>query len=181
MSNTETHITFDDARILFRNFAGAEGKYNRQGDRNFCVVIPPEFVQPMLEDGWNVKTLPPREDGGDPLHYMKVSVSFKNRPPRIAVITHKGRTPIGEDLVEMLDFVDIAKVDLIVRPYRWEIKGEKGVSAYLKTMFVTILEDELELRYADVPEIGAPLAIESGEMWDAEVVEDTRAIEGRRR
>jgi hypothetical protein len=169
-------ITFDDARILFRNFAGRETKYNREGDRNFCVVIPDELVEPLRADGWNVKQLPPREDY-EPLHYMKVSLNFKGRtPPKIVIITSRGRTDIDQSLVEMLDFADMARVDLIVNPYNWSVNGGTGVSAYLKTMFFTIREDELELRYADVPEIGfdkAPLAIEAAreELWEAEVVE----------
>jgi len=173
MANGE-HITFDDARLLFKNFAGKETKFNREGDRNFCVVIPKDdIVEQLLEDGWNVKTLAPREEGDDPLHYMKVSVSYKGRPPKIVIITSRGRTDIDQDLVSMLDFADMAKVDLIVRPYHWTVKSDSGVSAYLKTMFVTIREDELELRYADVPEIAYPrtLAIESGNFVDGEVID----------
>jgi hypothetical protein len=56
-------------------------------------------------------------------------------------------------MVSILDWADFAKVDLIMSPYKYDVNGNQGVSAYLKTIFVTIREDELEQRYADVPEI----------------------------
>ena len=31
-------ITFEDRKILFRNFSGEEGKFNAKGRRNFCIV-----------------------------------------------------------------------------------------------------------------------------------------------
>ena len=103
------NIIIENARIIFRNFSGKEDKYNRAGDRNFCVII---------------------ED--------------HNR---------RKQTPLDEESIGALDFAEISNVDLIIRPYNWIIqegtKNEKsGVKAYLKTMYVTIEEDEFAEKYA---------------------------------
>lgn len=158
-------LTIQDARIIFRNFAGKEGMYNAAGNRNFNVLLDHDVAQAMLEDGWNVKYLKPREEGDEPQPRIEVTVSYKARPPRVGLISSRGRVLLGEDLIEILDYADIEKVDVIISPYSWTVGEKTGVKAYLKTIFVTIREDELERKYADIPEIGyggAPAQIEAG-------------------
>jgi hypothetical protein len=108
----------------------------------------------MKADGWNVKWLQPREEGDLPQAIVKVQVAFGKNPPRIVMITSKGQTPLDEDMVRLLDWAQISNVDLIIRPYEWDINGNQGIAAYLKSIYVTIIEDELELKYRDVPETG---------------------------
>jgi len=155
MRSDEGTLLMEDARIVFRNFKGEEGKYNREGDRNFCVLLPQDLAIQLELDGWNVKALRAREEGDPDQPYMQVSVSYKGRPPTVVMITSRGRTQLGEDEIELLDWADIKLVDLIVRPYHWVVRDASGIKAYLKSLYVTINEDALELKYADIDEIPA--------------------------
>lgn len=153
MPINDNNVIMEDVRIVFRNFAGKEGMYNREGDRNFAVLLDDSVAEAMAKDGWNVKWLKAREEGEQEQAYLQVSVKFKGRPPRIVMLTSRGRTPLHEEEAELLDWADIRKVDLIVRPYDWAVNGKTGVKAYLKSIFVTIEEDALDLKYADIDEV----------------------------
>lgn len=149
----DNNVLMEGARIIFRNFKGAEGMYNREGDRNFAVLMDDDVADQMSKDGWNIKWFKPRDEEDEPQAYMSVSVNFKGgRPPRVVMISSRGRTELDEDTVETLDYVDIDNVDLIVNPYEWAVNGKSGIKAYLKSMFVTIDEDALELKYSDIPD-----------------------------
>lgn len=153
MAEDKNTVLMEGVRIIFKNFTGKEGQYNRAGDRNFGVILPPDIAEQMLADGWNVKYLKPREDDEEETEtpWLSVSVNFdKGRPPKIMQITSRGRTALDEETVEMLDWADITNVDLIVRPYTWEVSGRVGIKAYLQTMYVTIEEDDLERKYGEM-------------------------------
>jgi len=148
-------VLMEGVQLIFKNFAGKESQYNREGDRNFAVKLDETVATQMADDGWNVKFLNPRESDeeteGGPQAYLPVSLSFKGRPPNVVLITSRGRTHLGEGDVEMLDWADIVNVDLIVNPYAWgPINGKSGIKAYLKSIYVTIDEDPLERKYADL-------------------------------
>lgn len=148
MANEVKSFKVEDAQLIFRNFAGKEGQYNVEGDRNFSVILDPESATQMAADGWNVRYLKPREEEDEPVPYIQVKVNFKNRPPRIVMLTSTSRTPLDESNVETLDWADIQTADLIANGYEWLVNGKSGVKAYLQTMFITINEDELERKYA---------------------------------
>ncbi len=154
-TNVRDTISFENAHIIFRNFSGKVSEYNRNGDRTFDVVIDNrELVDKLLEDGWNVKERTPKKDDSDPFFHLQVKVAFGNIPPAIWLVTSKAKRRLTEETVGELDYADIANVDLIIRPYNWTVqpgtKNEKsGVKAYLKSMYVTLREDEFAEKYSD--------------------------------
>lgn len=153
MPASDNSVIMEGVRIIFRNFSGKEGQYNREGDRNFAVLLDEKTADMMAADGWNVKMLKPRDDdeeGVAPQAYLPVAVNFRGRPPRIVMITSRNRTTLDESQVETLDWVDILNVDLIVRPYEWTVNGKSGIKAYLQSMYITIQEDPLEAKYSEL-------------------------------
>ena len=131
-------LQINDARIMFRNFRGEGDKFNREGDRNFVLIIPNEEIADALaKEGWNVKIKDPREEGDTPFMYLPVKVKFNDRGPNVYLVTGKRMNRLDEESVSCLDDVDIQSVDMDIRPYDWEVNGRSGRSAYLQSIKVT--------------------------------------------
>lgn len=148
-------LQIDDARIIFRNFRGEGGKYNKEGDRNFALIIPDEEMAEALQNdvneygaGWNVKIKPPREEGDEPFIYLPVKVKFNQRGPIIYLQSGNNSVKLNEETVSMLDDIDIRSVDLDIRPYDDEINGKPFRAAYLQSMCVTQEIDRFAARFA---------------------------------
>ncbi len=146
-----SNITIENAQIKWRNFTGLQGKFNAEGSRNFCVILEDQMAETLRNDGWNVRKTKPTDPDEEPKQYLQVSVGFKI-PPKIVLITKKNKRELSEADVYLLDWAEIENVDVIIRPYNWEAKGQTGVKAYLKSIYVTIVEDEFEEKYRDVPD-----------------------------
>lgn len=149
-------LQIDDAKIVYRNFSGIASKYNREGDRNFAVVIEDqETADKLIELGWNVKIKPPRDEDDSPFMYLAVKVKYNSDGFGPSAYLYSGGArpaELNEDTIGCLDDVDILSVDLDVRPYDWKLSGKTGRSAYLQSIHVTQRIDRFAARYADEPE-----------------------------
>lgn len=144
-------LTLRNVRIIFRNFAGAPTRFNAAGGkRTFSILLTETEAQELRSMGFNVKALKQRDPDDDPAFHLPVEVSYRVKPPRIVFISNQGRkrTVIDEDTVGLIDYTEIEKIDLTINPYQWEMENARGVKAYLRTMYVTIREDELDIEYS---------------------------------
>ena len=143
-------LQVNDTRITYRNFRGEGSKFNREGDRNFAMIIPTQdLADELISRGWNVKIKEPREESEEPFIYLPIKVKFNDRGPQIYLVTGDRTNRLDEDVVSMLDDIDIRSVDLDIRPYDWEVNGKTGRTAYLQAMEVTQEIDRFAARMAE--------------------------------
>lgn len=146
-------IQIDDATIVYKNFSGVASKFNREGDRNFSVVIPDEdMANALIEDGWNVKVKPPREEGDNPFITLPVKIKFTGRGPIVYLKSGDNLVKLDEENIGCIDDIDILSVDLDVRPYDWEVNGKTGRAAYLQSICVTQMVDRFAEKHRNYRE-----------------------------
>ena len=145
-------LQIDDAKIAFRNFRGEGDKYNREGDRNFVLVVPTEEIaDALVKEGWNVKISDPKEEGERPFMYLPVKVKFNEKGPQVYLKAgFTGRAvQLDEESVAILDDIDIISVSMDIRPYDWEVNDKHGRAAYLQSIEVIQEVDRFAARYAE--------------------------------
>lgn len=150
MPKNDPTVLVEDAKIIraFSNFKGEEGQYNRAGARNFCLLLDPDLAAQLERDNWNVKKTKEREVDDEVIGgelYLKVNVGYKVRTPKITMVGVESgsQTEITEDTVDLLDDVDIVKVDVLFGPYNYDKADPKLITPYVRTMIVYIEEDFL--------------------------------------
>lgn len=141
-------LQIDNARIVYRNFSGEGSKFNREGDRNFAVIIEDaEVADELAKLGWNVKIKPPRDEEDSPFMFLPVKVKFNDRGPAVYLKSgNADQVKLDEETIGCLDNIDILSVNLDIRPYNWEVNGKEGRTAYLQAMKVVQDVD----RFADM-------------------------------
>lgn len=143
-------LQIEDARIIYRNFQGVATKFNREGDRNFAIVIPDEEIKDeLVAKGWNVKIKPPRDEDDSIFMFLPVKVKFNGRGPAVYLKSGEKITRLDEESIGILDEIDILSVSLDIRPYDWEVNGKEGRTAYLLAINVVQNIDRFGEAYAE--------------------------------
>lgn len=160
-------LMIDKARIIYRNFAGRASKFNREGDRNFAVVIPEQEIADKLLNNvnefgasWNVKIKEPREEGDSPFMYLPVKFRIREydrdgkkllKPigPSVYLVSNGRQHELDLEDINILDDIDIESVDLDIRPYDDVISGKPFRAAYLQSIRVTQKLDRFADRYGE--------------------------------
>jgi len=153
MPEKQKDLIIENAKIIFRNFAGRQTRFNAAGDRSFCVVLEKELADTLKNLGWNIRT---RENPQDPqeevTYYMRVKVVYKNFPPRIFMISGDPAksTLLDEESIGELDFAEIENVDLIINPHFWSMNGQTGYNGYVKKLYATLVADDFGGKYKGI-------------------------------
>lgn len=150
------NLYLEDAEVLpgsFRNFAGKATRYNKEGNRNFNIVISDEnLAQRLIDDGWNLRPMKPREEDEEdapPRYKLNITVSYRFRPPTIRLYSGRKETLLDEETVGTLDYAEYSTADLTIRPRFWtDDDGSRKIKAYLDEMRAIIKPDRWADKYA---------------------------------
>lgn len=150
-------IEVNNAKIIFKNFSGKPGVYNKEGDRNFCLLLPDDAaVDFFRRNGYSPTVKPSTSEEGEFFRYLKVKLKFNQWGPTIILKSGDKKTRVDENLVSALDSIRIESVDLDIRPYHWERpNGESGQTAYLSGMTVYQQIDRFEQMMIETNENGS--------------------------
>lgn len=111
------------------------------------IITLPDMLQAL---GWNIKIKPPRDEDDDRFIFLSVKIKFNDRGPNVHLVTGRRHNILSEDSVDCLDRIDMANVELDIRPYDWDVNGKTGRTAYLQSMHVVQdVSDRFADRYAD--------------------------------
>ncbi|WP_407450049.1 hypothetical protein [Fibrobacter sp.] len=163
-----SNLRINDAMIIWPNFEGRPGQYNREGERSFSLIIPTEEMKDMLVNdvnkygaGWNVRIRPPREEGDTPFMHLPVKVLFNDRGPKVYLDNGFNVRELDEDTVGLLDKIEIRSVDMDIRPYDNVIRDKAYRTAYLKGIWVYQEVNRFASRYEMEAEEDALAEMES--------------------
>lgn len=137
------NLIIENAEVIFANFSGKEGKYNREGNRCFSVMVPDtELAMRLKDDGWNIKE---RLENGEPTgkYYINgVNINYDYYiKPIIVYVSNGNEITLTEELLDgkiaaELDGRGAERFDISIRPKPWK-RGDGtigGIKGYVDEM-----------------------------------------------
>lgn len=141
------NIIVENAEIEYPQFSGEKTPNNTDGKRGFNLIIrDPEKAQEFANDGWLIKHHDPRDGDNDEYDYLPVAIRFDKYPPNIYKVNPDMPEPVllNEDGVSLLPEYTKAylNIDVVISPSFWNVSGKSGIKAYVKTMYLRIVDGE---------------------------------------
>lgn len=136
------NLIIENAEVIFPNFSGREGRYNREGNRCFSVMIPDTDLALQLKDeGWNIKE---RIDNGEPtgkyfINGVNINFDYYIKPV-IVYVSNGVETYLTEEMLDgeiaaQLDGRGAERYDISIRPRTWDRSdGTTGIKGYVDEM-----------------------------------------------
>lgn len=151
-------LVIDHADIFWTNFRGEEkvakstGKIvNMKGQRNFNVYIyDNDLAEELIDTGWNVRILPPRNEGDEVMYALSVELKWKDRNgdylnegllPLVHLEGTNGETDLTEDTVGILDRTDLSDTGVVIRPHHYDGADGHKIKAYLAEGWFVVEEN----------------------------------------
>ena len=97
MAKEKVLYRIEDARLVYKNFAGRPDTFNPAGGkRSFgCKISDEETLNKLMDAGFKIKYMSNGDDADIP--YIKVTVKYGNWPPTIWLKSGKTKTKLDED------------------------------------------------------------------------------------
>ena len=150
MANVQ-QLTLENVRISFPNFGGKVTDKNKNGSREYNVLLDPEVGFELAQQGWNVKKLPTEEE---PNNCPYLPITLSNGPIvqpwiKIVLVNNGHGIIVQPDDAEQLALMDgvttAARANVILSPYHWTVNGNSGIKAYTNKLYIYVddIDDSL--------------------------------------
>lgn len=162
------NLIFENAQVLFPNFSGREGRYNREGNRCFSVMVTDAEGKPdadlamqLKEEGWNIRERIINNEPTGEFYINGVNINYDYYiKPIIHYISNGNEIELTPELLDsgiagQLDGRGAERYDISIRPRVWERNDGTfgGVKGYVDEMRIFARKSLFSSRY-DAEELG---------------------------
>lgn len=134
------NMLLEDAKFFRRpNFRGEEDNF-KDARRKFNVLIPNDLADQLRGMGWNVKTLPPQEEGQEEISILKVMVDDGSD---VWLRMGEDNEKLTPETFGVVDRSRIAEMDIEIRAWEYDPDEKPGQYSARLVSIVAIIEQSL--------------------------------------